>query len=264
MLIDINTYTGHWPFRQRRYNTCETRLERMNRFGVSLSVVSNLNGIFYKNPQSANEELYDEIKSKRLFHDRFIPFAVINPIYGAWRDHFELSTGQMGMKGIRLYPKYHGYELTNPACVELVKRARDRGLPVAFSLRMVDSRPSSWMDLERKKEWALKDLVPIVKEVPDAKYLIVNVSNSTNLSEADIQLLKNADILIDTSGRNILNLGELIKTYGSDKFAFGSHAPILDDLTGLLRIEALREAEADETTKNLLRSGNAKRILGIK
>lgn len=263
MLIDANAYVGHWPFRQRRYNSCEARLERMNRFGVDLAIVSNLNGIFYKNPQMANEELYEEIRSRKTYQDRFIPFAVMNPIYASWRDQFKVSTGQMGMKGVRLYPKYHGYELTNPACVELVKLARDRGLPVALSLRMVDARPSSWMDLERKEEWALKDLVPIVRAVPDAQYLIVNVANSLQLSAEDTRLFVNADILMDTSGRNIVDLAGMRKIYGKHKFAFGTHAPMLDDLTGLLRIESLRETEADETDKELLRSGNLKRFLRI-
>lgn len=263
MLVDSNAYIGHWPFRQRKYNTCEALLERMNKFDVEVSVVSNLNGIFYKNTQPANEELYDDIKSNRHFRDRFIPFAVINPIYGGWKDDFEKCSDKMGVKGIRLYPKYHGYEMTNPSCIELVKRARDRGLPVAFSLRMVDSRPSSWMDLERKTEWSLKDVMPVVKEVPDAKYLFLNIANSIRLSDEETALLRKADVVMDTSGRAISNLGELLNKYGKDKFAFGTHSPILDYLTGLLRIESLRQAEADEKTKELLRSGNIKRILGV-
>lgn len=263
MLVDINAYIGHWPFRQRIYNTCGERLERMKRFGIDVSVISNLNGIFYKNPQTANEELHEEVNSSKSFQDRFIPFAVINPIYAAWRDHFNTSTGKLGMKGIRLYPKYHGYSLTDPACVELVKRARDGGLPVALSLRMVDSRPSSWMDLERSKEWALKDVIPVIKEVPDGKFFIVNVANGTQLSPAEAELVKKGDVLIDTSGRNIINLGALIKEYGPGKFAYGSHAPMLDEVTGLLRIEALRETEADERVKALLRAGNAKGMLGL-
>lgn len=137
------------------------------------------------------------------------------------------------MKGIRLHPQYHGYALTNPFLVELVQRARDQGLPVAFPLRMVDSRPSSWLDIEQ--EWTLKNLVPIVQQVPDAKYLVLNVAN----------------------------LGELLLTFGKTKFAFGSHSPILDYLTGLLRIEALSEQEADEKTKDLLRAGNITRFLNL-
>lgn len=270
MLLDINAYVGHWPFQQLRYNTCDSLLGRMNQFGVDVSVISNMNGIFYKNTQSANEELFEELKSDRRFNDRFIPFAVINPIYAGWKDDLKISIDKMGMKGIRLYPKYHDYEITDPSLIELVKRARDSGLPVAFKLRMFDSRPRSWMDIEYvpgiasiKKEWTVKNIVPIIREVPDAKYMILNVANNISLSEEDTDLFKKADIVFDTSGRQISNLGGLLKTYGKEKFAFGTHSPILDYLTGLLRIESLRETEADEKTKNLLRSGNAKRILGL-
>jgi predicted TIM-barrel fold metal-dependent hydrolase len=261
MLIDSNAYVGHWPFRKMNNNTCGKLLDRMKEYDVDISVISNLNGIFYKNTQPANEELYDEIRSNRRFSDRFIPFAVINPIYAGWKHDLEVSTGNFGMKGVRLYPKYHGYDLSNPSCIELVKRTRDLGLPVAFSLRMVDSRLSSWMDL--KNEWALRDIMPIIKEVPDAKYLILNVANSTNLDDEDAALLKKSDVLMDTSGRALTMLGNLLETYGRNKFAFGTHSPILDYYTGLLRIQALKQSEADEKTRESLKSGNAKTMLSI-
>jgi uncharacterized protein len=277
MLLDINAYVGHWPFKQLQYNTCSKMLDRMNKFGVNCSVISNLNGVFYKNTQSANEELYNEINSDKRFKDRFTPFAVINPIYAGWRDDLEICIKKMGMKGIRLYPKYHDYEMTDPSLIELVKRVRDHGLPVAFDIRMVDSRQRSWLDIpvfEPKevkydiitKEWALKNVVLIVKEVPDAKYIIVNVANSMRLSDEDLSLFKKADIVFDTSGRQIRGddtLSELLKRFGKEKFAFGTHSPILDYLTGLLRIESMNDTEADAATKELLRSGNAKRIIGI-
>jgi hypothetical protein len=167
----------------------------------------------------------------------------------------------MGMKGLRLYPLYHDYELTDPSCIELVKNARDRGLPVAFTLRMVDSRQRSWMDISR--EWTLKDIIPIVKEVPDARYIILNVANSMEIMPEETELLKKADIIFDTSGRSLSKPGESLNIYGKEKFAFGTHSPIPDYVTGMLRIESLRDTEADEQTKELLRSGNARRILGL-
>jgi uncharacterized protein len=270
MLLDINAYVGHWAFQQLRYNTCEALLGRMNKFGVDVSVISNLNGIFYKNTQSANEELYEELKSDKRFRDRFIAFAVINPIYAGWQQDMDTCITKMGMKGIRVYPKYHDYEITDPSLIELVKRARDRGIPVAFKLRMFDSRCRSWMDIpyvvgkaNPKKEWTLKNVVPIVREVPDAKYIILNVANGIRLNDEDTELFKKADVVFDTSGREINTIPDLLKTYGRDKFAFGTHFPILDYLTGLLRVESLRDSEADSETKELLRYGNAKRILGI-
>ena len=260
-MLDINAYVGHWPFKQLKFNTCEASIERMDQFGIDISVISNLNGIFYKNTQAANKELHDEINSKKQFRDRFIPFAVINPIYAGWRDDLEECRTKFGMKGIRLYPKYHDYDLSNPACIELVKLAHDYDLPVAFSFRMVDSRQRSWMDIDI--EWDLKDIVPIVKAVPDARYIFLNLTNSIKLNDEDELLLKDANILIDTSGRSVNDFPELIDRFGKEKFAFGSHAPILDYMTGLLRIESLKDEEANEEIKNLFRYENAKKILGI-
>lgn len=261
MLIDCNTYIGHWPFRQLQHNTCASRLEHMDALGIDLAVVSNLNGIFYKDTQPANEELHDAIRAEKRFADRFIPFAVINPVFAGWKDDIEKSISKFGMKGIRLYPKYHRYELDHPDCIELVKIARDKNLPIALSLRMVDSRPSSWLDIQ--KEWALKDILPIIKAVPDAKYLILNVANHTSLAEQEVENLRRTNLVMDTSGRNIVHLGQMIKTFGKEKFAFGSHAPLLDHYSGLLRVESLREDEADNATKSLLRAGNIRRLLDL-
>ena len=261
MLLDINAHVGHWPFKQLQHNTCASLLKIMNHYGVEISVVSNLNGVFYKDTQAANEELYDEFNSSRRFKNRFIPFAVLNPIYAGWQNDLEICSTKMGMKGICLYPLYHDYEITDPACIDLVKRARDRGLIVTFTHRIVDSRQRSWMDIS--KEWAMKDIMPIIKEVPDAKYFVVNAANSIMVDDEETEFVRKTDMLFDTSGRVLTNLGEMIKRYGKDKFAMGTHSPVLDYLGGILRIESLRENEADEPVKQLLRSGNAFRILGL-
>lgn len=261
MLIDINAHVGHWPFKQLQHNTCAALLKKMNMHGVDMSVISNLNGVFYKDTQAANEELFFEIKSASRFRNRFIPFAVINPIYAGWQNDLEICSTKMGMKGICLYPLYHDYEITDPACLDLVKRTRDKGLIVTFTHRIVDSRQRSWMDIS--KEWSMKDIMPVIKEVPDAKYFVVNAANSIMVDDEDTEILKKSNILIDTSGRVLTNLGDMLKLYGKDKFAMGTHSPILDYLSGILRIESLRETEADEITKQLLRSGNAERILGL-
>jgi len=261
MLVDVNAYVGHWPFLQLQYNDCDGLLGRMNRFGVDVSVISNLNGIFYKNTQSANEELYTEIGSQKRFADRFVSFAVINPVYAGWKDDLKICVSKFGMKGVRLYPQYHDYQLTDPSCVELLKEARDLGLPVALSLRMVDYRQRSWMDLDT--EWALKDVMPALRAVPDGNYLIVNLANGINLADEDLALIQKANALLDTSGRAVGNPSGLLRRFGKEKVAFGTHAPVLDYLTGLLRIESMREEEADKATKALLRGENAKRFFKL-
>lgn|SRR5690625_3575118 len=260
MLIDSNAYVGNWPYIQLRYNTLDGLLARMSQFRTDISIISNLNGIFYKNTQNANKELYQWVNNKRIYRDRFILFGVINPRYGGWRDDLKSCIDNWGVKGVRLYPKYHGYELIDPSCIEIVKTCRDHEIPVVFSMRMVDSRPSSWMDIN--EEWSLEDVMPIIKIVPDAKYILVNFSSFRNeLTEEDIDLIRKTELLIDTSGRSMNDLYGLIQRFGVDKFCFGTHSPLLDYFSGLLRIEALRDNEVNEGDKELIRSGNIKKLL---
>lgn len=261
MWIDSNTYIGHWPFRLVKNSSCKDLVERMDEFGVAASLVTNINGIFYKNAQAANQELFNEIKSNQKWKERLFPFAVINPVYSGWKAYLEVSISKLGMKGIRIFPKYHRYELENPNCIEMVKRVRDLGLPIGLTLRMVDSRPSSWLDISN--EWALKDILPVIKAVPDAHFMILNIANNTQLAEDDVTLFKKANIFMDTSGRNIIDLGTLIKTFGKEKFGFGTHSPVLDYRTGALRIAALREDEADSALREDLKFGNIQRFLKL-
>jgi len=261
MLIDINSNVGHWPFQQTNCNSCESLLERMNRYDVDISVVSNMNGIFYKDSHAANEELHSELQSDERFKDRFIPFAILNPTFAGWKRDLEICAKRFTVKGIRLYPQYHDYEVTDPACFELVRSARDMGLVVAFTIRMVDSRCRSWLDIP--EEWSLRDFMPVLKEVPDAKYFFLNIANGMNLNDEERSFFCERDVLFDTSGRNISDPGMLMKNFGKERFAFGTHSPILDYLTGLLRVESLRENEADKPVRELLRSGNAERMLGL-
>lgn len=262
MLIDSNAYVGSWPFMQLRHNNPEGLLRRMYEFGTDVSVISNLNGVFYKNTQNANEELFKWLNSNRIYKNKFIPLAVINPRYGGWKGDLKTCIHKIGVKGVRLYPKYHGYELADPACIELIKMCRDNGIPIVFSMRMVDHRPTSWMDIN--VEWALKDVITVIRNVPDAKYMFVNNSNSgPKLDQEEIVLLRNTDLLLDTSGRNMNNLSELINQFGIEKFCFGTHSPVLDYFTGLLRIEALREEELDSINKEKIRSLNILKMLGL-
>jgi predicted TIM-barrel fold metal-dependent hydrolase len=269
MWIDINAYVGRWPFMQFQYNTCAALLNRMNKFGVDISVISNLNGIFYKNTQSANKELYEELQSLGRNNKRFIPFAVINPTYAGWKNDLKECLEKFGMKGIRLYPKYHDYAITDPSLIELVKMARTLDIPVTFNYRIVDSRQRSWMDIDlvatsAKPEWTLRNIIPIIKAVPDAKYMIVNVCNSLEINPEDEEIFNNANVLMDTSGRSFNTIGIFLQEKANiTRLAYGTHSPILDYLTGMLRIESLDSDEASENTKDLLRSGNAKRFLEL-
>lgn len=258
MWIDINGYIGQWPYQKHILDDCATLMHRMNRFGVNRTVVTHLNAIHYKNPQTANRMLYEELQNMAGMKERLIPFAVINPTYAGWQYDLKQSLEEYSMKGIAVYPKYHDYDISDVNLTELARMSIEYDVPVALTLRMVDHRSRFWMDVE--KEWMLTDLMPLFRRVPEARYMIRNVANSTRLDNEDMQLMKKVQWLMDTSGRVTNNLEGLIETFGVDKFAFGSHTPILDYVTSRLRIEYL---DRNEEEKDKLRYVNATRFLNI-
>lgn len=267
MWIDINAYTGHWPYKQLHNSTLQGLLTRMNRFGVEKAAVANLSGIHFKNTQPANDALFSEIRSHHKFQDRMIPFGIINPNYPGWQADLVACVRQ-GVRGIRIYPQYHDYLPDDNACIDLVKKCRDLGLIVALTIRMVDSRQRSWLDIPHVAgtaigEWTIKNFVPLIRAVPDADYFILNIANGFAVDAGDADLLKKPNLLFDTSGRSISFLPTFLDQFGAEKFAFGTHSPVLDYVTGMLRIESMNKSEISRSDKELLRSGNALRFLKL-
>ncbi len=85
MIIDINTYVGHWPFRSVKNGTLDLRMKQMDEKGIDISCVSSLNALFYRDAQSGNEELAEEMNFSCEYSKRFIPFCIINPMYPGWK-----------------------------------------------------------------------------------------------------------------------------------------------------------------------------------
>lgn len=268
MWVDINAYVGNWPYKKLKDSTLEGLLGRMDRFGVNQSVVANLNCLFYKNTQAGNEELFEDIKACVKYTNRIIPFAVINPLYPGWKRDFEKCIA-LGAKGIRIYPQYHDYQPDDKACLELVNLAGEAKLPVGLTIRMVDSRQRSWLDLDHvagtdRGEWSLRHFMPLLKAAPNTRYLILNIANGLGVNSEEAPLLKKDNVLFDTSGRSLHHMPEILKQYGPEKFAFGTHSPILDYLTSMLRIDSMSDAEASSEIKNKMRYQNAQQFLDLK
>jgi hypothetical protein len=270
MLIDINAYIGDWPYRKLRGSTLSALLERMNHYGVDKSVVANINGIFYMDCQSANEELHAAMQQNKAYRSRFIPFATLNPLLPWWKQSLEVCHKDFAMRGIRLYPLYHKYKLTDTCCIELVKAAQVYNMPVSIPLRMTDLRERSWLDVDEELNY--NDIASLVKEVPEAQYMILDAritEHAPKTTDESINILKRANILFDSvrssgvpvAGINGESLLYLLKTFGRDKIAFGTETPFLDYCSPFIRVAVFEEADA--ATKNLIWSGNAQRMLRI-
>ena len=254
MLIDVNAYLGHFAFRQLRCNTSAGLLELMDRKNIDRAAVSSASAITYRNAQAGNEEVFAEVKPHR---DRLIPFAVINPAYAGWQDDLKTCHQDFGMRGLRLYPKWHNYQLSDRCALDLVTAATELGLVISIPVRVEDNRQRSW--LVNVPDVPLDELSALVKTSPQARFVLLNGVGYTKspLGRPDSGLPANYAIELSRLSALLDNeLSQLIENLGAERVMFGSGLPFSYPDPALLKLEVL---DASAPDKEKIRWQNATR-----
>lgn len=258
MIIDVNAYLGPFAFRSLRHNTASGLLALMDRAGIGRAVVSSAAAITYRNPQPGNEEVAAQIRSHQ---NRLTGFAVLNPAYAGWRDDLTVCHRQFGMRGIRLYPRWHNYRLTDPACQELVHAATDLRMAISIPLRVEDRRQGSWLvdipDVDRD------EIARLVAACPLARFILVNGSGfvASPLGRKNNGLP--ANYVIDTSllTAELSNeIGQLIDNLGEERVVFGTGIPFHYPGPAFAKLEVLDKSDG---VKDRIRWQNAASFLKL-
>lgn len=257
-MIDINAYLGHFAFRPLRHNTAESLLRLMDRKGIERAAVSSAAAITYRNAHAGNEELAREIRPHR---DRLVLFGVLNPAYAGWKEDLRRLLERHGARGLRLYPRWHHYRLTDPACLELVREAAASALLISIPLRVEDRRQQSWLVDVADVDHA--EIAALVRAAPEARFVLVNGSGYAGsvLGRKDNGLPANYSVDISLLTVELANeLGRLLEALGEDRLLFGTGMPFHYPDPALVKLELL---EAPEAVKEKIRRGNAARLLGL-
>jgi predicted TIM-barrel fold metal-dependent hydrolase len=257
-MIDVNAYLGHFAFRQLRHNTAEGLMRLMDRSGIERAAVSSAASITYRNAQAGNGELAAEVNGHE---DRLIPIAVINPAYAGWFDDLRICREELGMRGLRLYPRWHNYRLTDNSCVELVSAAASAGMCISIPLRVEDRRQQSWLvdvpDVNKD------EIAALIKKCPQARFVLMNGSGFTGslLGRKENGLPTNYAIEICLLRVELDNeVGHLLANLGEDRVVFGTGMPFHYPGPSLAKVEIL---DAPARVKEKIRHGNAIRWLGL-
>jgi len=252
MIVDVNAYLGHFAFRRLRHNTAESLLELMDSKRIDKALVSSASAITYRNAHAGNEELAEQVHGRG---DRLIPIGVINPFYAGWQDDLKICHEQFGMKGLRLYPKWHNYELSSPCCRQLVDAATERGMVITIPIRVEDNRQRSW--LLNIPDIPLDEIVELVKAYPKARFILLNGIGYARspLGKKDNGLPSNYAIELSRLSATLADeLGQLVANMGAERVMFGTGMSFKYPDPALVKMEVLDASEAD---KEKIRSKNA-------
>lgn len=255
-IIDTNVSLSRWPTRRLPLDETPKLVERLRSLGVVEAWAASFDGLLHKDLTAANGRLAQDcaINGDGLL----LPFGCLHPLLPAWRDDLRRCKETHGMRGIRLFPNYHGYLVGDPSLVELLELAAENELLVQIAVRLEDPRTQS-----RLLAVADVDLAPLVKIVSRIDKLQVVILGGLNCLPLDVidALAATGRVSFDIAALEGLGgLERLLLNVPLERIVFGSHAPFFAAESAVLK---LQEASLGEALAAAIRFGNARRHLPV-
>jgi predicted TIM-barrel fold metal-dependent hydrolase len=239
-IIDTNVHLFDWPFRKLKYARTAALITKLRKHRITQAWAGSFEAALSKQLDAVNRRLADECKAQG--DGMLLPMGSVNPARPDWEEDLRRCHEQYRMRGVRLYPAYHGYTLDQPEFARLLAEATKRSLLVQIVLRLEDERvhhPSIVI--------VAVDLAPLpglLKSLPDAKVQLIN-SAGPLLGNNVSALVKETNVTFDiaaTEGNG--GVGKLIdgKNYSYrgaipvERLMFGSHAPFFPCESALLKL----------------------------
>ena len=237
-IIDTNVHLFPWPFRRLKYDRTEALVRKLRRHRIAQAWAGSFESVLHKQLDGANRRLAGECREHG--GGLLIPIGSVNPVWPDWEEDLRRCHEQYQMRGIRLYPAYHGYALDHPEVLRLLALSARRGLLVQIVIRMEDERvhhPSILAPVVSASR-----LPEILVKVPEARVQLLNADTvfRSGRVRALIEQTKTTFEIAALEGDG--GIGRLIDgthpTYrGSvplDRLLFGTHAPFFPCESALL------------------------------
>jgi predicted TIM-barrel fold metal-dependent hydrolase len=257
LIIDVNCFVGHWPFRRIPYRTVDDIRQLMARTNTQGALVTPLAGLFYKDCLSAVREMLNELEAGS--HPNVWPVAVLNPAFPGWQDDLAIVVDEWGCVALRLFPGYHGYRLTDPQAADLLETVQDRELPLMISVRVEDERLHHW--LVKVQPIPCPDITWVLGAYPHLKLVLCEVKpDEVDQLCGDIRNHPHASV--DTSARMPqFYLEKMVRQLGSDRIMYGTGMPLKYPECALFQVS---DAQLSEVSERKIFSENACRTFKLR
>jgi uncharacterized protein len=262
-IIDTNVHLFQWPFRRLKYDRSEALVRKLTRHRIAQAWAGSFDCVLQKQLDSANRRLVDECREQG--GGLLIPIGSVNPVWPDWEEDLRRCHEQYRMRGIRLYPAYHGYALDHPEFLRLLDSSARRGLLVQIVIRLEDERvhhPAVIAPVVGASR-----LPDLLVKVPEARVQLLNADTVYRGRELRA-LIERTRTTFDIAALECDGgVGRLIDgthpTYRaqvpSDRLLFGTHAPFFPCESSLLK---LFESPLDRRQLDMIMFANARTLLG--
>jgi predicted TIM-barrel fold metal-dependent hydrolase len=262
-IIDCNVHLFHWPFRRLKYDRTEALVAKLRKHRITQAWAGSFEAALHKQLDAVNRRLAEECRTHG--DGMLVPLGSVNPAWPDWQEDLRRCHEQYHMRGLRLYPAYHGYTLDHAEFVRLLALAARRGLLVQIALRLEDERVHhAALDIGTV---AVAPLIDALKKTPEARVQLINSAGPLLRSSA-ADLVRQTQVTFDiaaTEGNG--GVGRLIEgknpSYRAaipvERLVFGSHAPFFPCETAVMKL--FESPLSLEQLQRIMRE-NARRLIG--
>lgn len=242
--FDANGSFGKQSTGQADFPTIQDRLDYMNRFGISRSLVWNQE-ISQDYARSCNQRLIDEIEKTPGASGRIIPALAISGMMLYERNGIDYLYEQMKSTGSRALRFSSGYGRLTLCQLEPVVR-KIRKLKPFIALK--------------HDQASIQDILDFTEMFPDIPLVITDVIWVPCITVFDL-MRRRKNIMIENSWLHTQRIVEIVvEHFGAERLLFGtgykSHAGAA--------MGALARARITDAERRLIASGNLDRLTGLK
>ncbi|MCR5829389.1 MAG: amidohydrolase family protein [Lachnospiraceae bacterium] len=265
MIIDIHTHiftdslaprakqalleSAHGEYTPLHDMTQASLLEYMDKANVDLSVVQ---------PIVTKRHQFEKINewAISLTSDRLISFAGMWPHTDDWKEQID-TIANMGFKGIKYHCEYQGFVIDEPKMFPIYDYAFNKGLIILFHAGYDPAFKAPFRSDPKK-------FAKIADELKGGIIIAAHLGGCRQWDLVAENYAGRSNIYIDTSmGLEYYpheTFLEIVNAIGADHVLFGSDSPWTDAAE---EIRILKTLPLTDDQKDLILSGNAKRLLGL-
>ncbi len=250
MILDANTWSGHWHSRKFDINTVGRLHRHLAQAGITTAVVSSTDAVFCSDPEPWNRELAGTLAKYPLF----IHVPVFKPTLANWHNVLA-SYAAGGIRAVRLLPGYHSYSLVSHAMQSVLEQCSEYGFTVFVQMRMEDEREHH--ALARIPRVSVDEMINAAVRFRNLSFVCLSACNDEAVSICG----KTENVCFDTSFLEQMNtVAALMKDIPASRLLFGSHTPFFYTRAALMK---MHYAEIGTDDRNSILAGNACRLLNI-
>ena len=237
----------------RQYEPCSDGtlsglISNMDKFGVDISVVQP---VITKPSQLETLNRW----AKDIESERIISFGAVHPDTDDYKRDIDFICS-LGFKGLKFHPEYQHFTLDDDKMLKIYDYAIHKGLILLFHAGFDPAFPPPYHSNP-------KMFAEVYKKLGGGTIVAAHLGGQKQWDEVE-EYICGTDIYIDTSmGFEYYSKEQfmrIVKSHGADKILFGSDSPWSK---ADYELECIRSLPLTDEERELILSGNARRLLGI-